>query len=114
MNAPFDPAHGVYLAGWDRRNRVTSRSIAVHHPRVLEKRISFDDDPTTITVYGSDVSHPNGTHLRVGNWEVGTTEGGSSGSPCSRRSSGSSGSSTGGGSAAATPPPTGTAGSSTR
>jgi uncharacterized repeat protein (TIGR01451 family) len=81
LNTPFDPAHGVYLAGWDRRDRVTSRSVAVHHPQVLEKRISFDDDPTTVTTYSSNTPQANGTHLRVGSWEVGTTEGGSSGSP---------------------------------
>lgn len=78
---PILPEAQVFLAGWDRRDQVTPRSIAIHHPRVMEKRISFDNDPTTITTYLSATPTPTGTHLRVGNWELGTTEGGSSGSP---------------------------------
>ena len=42
---------------------------------------SFEDDPTTTTSFG-EISVPGaGTHVRVEDWDLGTTEGGSSGSP---------------------------------
>ena len=76
-----DPAWEVGYAGWDARDQATDWAIAIHHPRTQEKRISFEFDPTTITTYLSDAPDPNGTHLRVNDWDVGTTEPGSSGSP---------------------------------
>ena len=38
-----------------------------------EKRISFENDTLTITGYSSDVGGGS-THLRVADWDVGTTE----------------------------------------
>ena len=78
---PIVPEALVYLAGWDRRDRATTSAVAIHHPGVEEKRISFEDDPTSITDYLSDTTDPDGTHIRVEDWDLGTTEGGSSGSP---------------------------------
>ncbi len=75
-NANFN----VYWAGWDRTDGNSSSSVAIHHPAGDEKRISFDNDPTTITNYASSTITASGTHLRIGEWEDGTTEGGSSGS----------------------------------
>ncbi|MBD3222870.1 T9SS type A sorting domain-containing protein, partial [bacterium] len=46
-----------------------------------EKAISFEDDPTTTTSYLGTSSPGNGTHIRVADWDDGTTEPGSSGSP---------------------------------
>lgn len=80
-NQDLDPAWQVFLAGWDRRDQVTESSVAIHHPGVLEKRISFDDDPSIRSNYLQRTPLPTGTHLWVVNWEQGTTEGGSSGSP---------------------------------
>ncbi|MEM7788023.1 MAG: proprotein convertase P-domain-containing protein [Bacteroidota bacterium] len=78
---PILPTAGVYLAGWDRRDLAPSSVVAIHHPAVEEKRISFENDPTTLTTYASGTVTPNGTHIRVADWDLGTTEGGSSGSP---------------------------------
>lgn len=78
---PIPDEYGVYLAGWDRRDQATSSAVAIHHPGVEEKRISFDYDPTVVTDYGDTVPKPSGTHIRVIDWDLGTTEGGSSGSP---------------------------------
>ncbi|MFU8832431.1 MAG: choice-of-anchor D domain-containing protein, partial [Wenzhouxiangella sp.] len=80
FNQP-DPDWGVTYAGWDARDQATDWAIAVHHPSTNEKRISFEYDPTTITDYLSDVVNPNQTHIRVADWDLGTTEPGSSGSP---------------------------------
>ncbi len=76
-----NPAFNVHWAGWDVRSIDFPSAIAVHHPRVEEKRISFEDDPVTTTSYLQNASPGDGTHIRVEDWDVGTTEGGSSGSP---------------------------------
>jgi lysyl endopeptidase len=80
FNEP-NPAWGVTYAGWDARDQATDWAIAVHHPSTNEKRISFEYDATSITDYLSDTPNPNQTHIRVEDWDLGTTEPGSSGSP---------------------------------
>ncbi len=75
-----DPAFDLYWSGWDARTDAPSSAVAIHHPNCDEKRISFENDPLTITNYGGDASPGDGTHLRVADWDVGTTEPGSSGS----------------------------------
>jgi len=72
-------SYNLYLSGWSRAGTATTRSVTIHHPSGHGKRISFDEDPSNITTYGSAES--GDTHLRIGDWEVGTTEGGSSGAP---------------------------------
>jgi len=81
FNNEPDEEYGVFYAGWDVRDQATSSAIAIHHPSTNEKRISFENDPTTITTYLSSTVTPTGTHIRVADWDVGTTEPGSSGSP---------------------------------
>lgn len=78
---PIVPEALVYLAGWDRRDLAPSSVVAIHHPGVEEKRISFENDPTSITSYLSDTPDPTAGYIRVEDWDLGTTEGGSSGSP---------------------------------
>ncbi|WP_263840459.1 trypsin-like peptidase domain-containing protein [Salinibacter sp.] len=72
-------SYNLYLNGWSREDEATRESVTIHHPRGHGKRISFDDDPSSTTAYlqngGGD------THLRIGDWDLGTTEGGSSGGP---------------------------------
>ena len=80
MDDPIDASYNVYYAGWSREDRTAPEATAIHHPGVEEKRISFEDDPTTITGY-LDASGGGTTHIRVADWDAGTTEGGSSGSP---------------------------------
>jgi len=75
--ASFD----VSYAGWDATGADATMAIAIHHPDTDEKRISYEFQPTTTTSY-LQVSVPgNGTHVRVEDWDLGTTEPGSSGSP---------------------------------
>ncbi len=81
LDDPVSPTANAYLAGWDASGADISNSIAVHHPRTDEKRISFENDPSQFTTYGGTTSTPNFTHVRVVDWDVGTTEPGSSGSP---------------------------------
>lgn len=75
------PAYDVRWAGWDRRARNNRSSVCIHHPSGDEKSISFDADTTRVTTYLFDISPGDGFHLQVDAWDLGTTEGGSSGSP---------------------------------
>ncbi|MCE9619658.1 MAG: proprotein convertase P-domain-containing protein [Planctomycetes bacterium] len=76
-----NPAWYVSFAGWNANNVETTASTGIHHPNVEEKRISFDLNPSTTTSYSGTTIPGDGTHIRIGQWEIGTTEGGSSGSP---------------------------------
>ncbi|NVJ61704.1 MAG: trypsin-like peptidase domain-containing protein [Gammaproteobacteria bacterium] len=75
-----DAGFNVFYSGWSNDPAAPTSAVAIHHPNGDEKRISFENDALTITNYSSDTTVTNGTHLRVGAWDLGTTEGGSSGS----------------------------------
>jgi hypothetical protein len=65
----------TYYHGWDRSDVQPSRSTGIHHPNCDVKKISHNEDTVLHGVnYGPD-------HWRVNNWEQGTTEPCSSGSP---------------------------------
>jgi len=81
LDDPVSETANAFMAGWSREDVAPSSSIAIHHPATEEKRISFEDDPSTITAYLDDTPDPTSTHIRVDDWDLGTTEGGSSGSP---------------------------------
>ena len=72
-------AYNLYLSGWSQSGPAPPSTVTIHHPHGHGKRISFDEDPSSITGFGQ--SSQGDTHLRVGNWELGTTEVGSSGGP---------------------------------
>lgn len=76
-----EEAFNVHWAGWDRSDAAPPQAVTIHHPSTDEKRISFENDPTSITNYWSNTPNPNGTHIRIADWDLGTTEPGSSGSP---------------------------------
>lgn len=76
-----DPAFGVTWAGWNRAAAVPTSATAIHHPDSDEKSISFENDPLQAASYLEFANPGNGTHLRVIDWDLGTTEPGSSGSP---------------------------------
>lgn len=71
----------VTFAGWDRSGADATGATAIHHPAGDEKRISFEYQATQTTSYLGTSSPGDGTHVRVVDWDEGTTEGGSSGSP---------------------------------
>jgi hypothetical protein len=76
-----DSAWNVSFAGWDRSSTDPSSAIAIHHPSCDEKSISFENDATQTTSYLGTSSPGDGTHIQVIDWDLGTTEPGSSGSP---------------------------------
>ena len=73
-------AYDVYFAGWDAGGTTPQAVTGIHHPAGDAKKISMENNPLTSTAYGSDFPDPAATHWRVGDWDSGTTEGGSSGS----------------------------------
>ena len=82
FDEPVNPNADAFFAGWTLDETTpTSLIIAVHHPGVDEKRISFTDVDLVRTNANRNDPSPTGRYLVVPNWEIGTTEGGSSGSP---------------------------------
>ena len=81
MDDSPDDAWEVSYCGWDATGDESSGAIAIHHPSTDEKRISFEYESTTTTDYLGTSIPGNGSHVRVEDWDLGTTEPGSSGSP---------------------------------
>lgn len=79
-SAPKDEWN-VNFAGWDATTAIGTSAVAIHHPNVDEKSISFENDPTALSSYGGTSSPGDSTHVWVKDWDIGTTEPGSSGSP---------------------------------
>lgn len=80
LTTSIPPSAEIYYTGWDRSGTTPAGTVGIHHPAGDEKRLSFDDDPpgTMASCIISDGG--NSTHWRAGPYELGTTEGGSSGS----------------------------------
>ena len=73
------PSFHPYFAGWNSIDSAAVKTTCIHHPHGDVKKISKDyNSPTTGDYgYGYDMN----SHWLVSDWELGTTEGGSSGSP---------------------------------
>jgi len=76
LDDEVDPRLNLFFSGWDLSGELTDTSICIHHPNVEEKRISFDFDPM---IYETGTIETD--YIRVLDWDLGTTEPGSSGSP---------------------------------
>jgi hypothetical protein len=74
---PLD--YNPYFAGWDNSGTIPTTTVSIHHPSGDIKKISFDDNPATISqAMGSTEANSTWTVQ----WDRNTTtEGGSSGSP---------------------------------
>jgi len=69
--------YNVFYAGWSNIDEPASQATGIHHPRGDVKKISHDTDPVITSGYytaGTD-------YWQVLDWNSGTTEVGSSGSP---------------------------------
>ena len=75
INSPIPEEWGVVWAGWDKGLSAPAYTYSLHHPAGDIMKISYDDDPAI----SSD--HEDGMFTWEVNWELGVTEGGSSGSP---------------------------------
>lgn len=82
LDDPVSETANAYLAGWDASNNPPGDSVVcIHHPSTDEKRISFSFQKSFITFYFNNLPDTSGDHIGVPDWDIGTTEGGSSGSP---------------------------------
>lgn len=81
LNSAPKAEWNVTFAGWDATASIGTSAVGIHHPNVDEKSISFENDPTVIASYGGETSPGDSTHVRITDWDKGTTEPGSSGSP---------------------------------
>ena len=70
-------SYNLYYCGWSRENAAPSSVVAIHHPAGDVKKISIDNEPPVSTTYGGVLN----SHWFVDNWDIGTTQPGSSGSP---------------------------------
>ncbi len=73
----------AYFAGWSR-DPIPPKDTAfcVHHPNSEEKRISYSFQDTYLGEWTSeDDPIPDGDHIVIPRWDIGTTEVGSSGGP---------------------------------
>ena len=71
LTSPPNPAFGVSFCGWNASTSQPTSAVGIHHPNVEEKRISFENQAPTLTT----------NFVTVNDWDLGTTEPGSSGSP---------------------------------
>lgn len=78
INGTMPASYNGYFNGWDRSGNQPTNEVAIHHPGGANKKISIDNNPA---------SNSNGFGGRLVNgfwqvtWDVGMTEGGSSGCP---------------------------------
>jgi hypothetical protein len=73
----------AYYAGWNRSKSPAKYTIAIHHPRGDVKKVTRDHDPP-VTSYHTEDYLPElvkYSHWRILEWDLATTEGGSSGCP---------------------------------
>lgn len=82
LNSAPKPEWNVNFAGWNAADTSHGTSaVAIHHPNVDEKSISFENQATVLSSYGGNTSPGDSSHVKVIDWDKGTTEPGSSGSP---------------------------------
>ncbi len=76
------PVHyEAYYAGWSRNPLPTDRTVGIHHPVGDVKKISIDTSgPATLEIPPIGWPDDSASHWKV-YWDLGVTEGGSSGSP---------------------------------
>lgn len=78
-NNPLNVNSNLHFTGWDRSEAAPGSAFTIHHPGGTEKRISFENNPLQVTSFGGTSSPGDGNALRVVDWDLGSTEQGSSG-----------------------------------
>ncbi len=78
LNGTLPAAYNGYFNGWDRSGATPTNEVAIHHPGGANKKISFDNNPATNS-NGFGGRLPSGFWQVI--WDLGMTEGGSSGCP---------------------------------
>jgi lysyl endopeptidase len=73
------PSYRPYMAGWDATTTIPKATYTIHHPNGDTKKISHDEGVCDTLSFQRGFIRFG--HWKVLNWEIGTTEVGSSGSP---------------------------------
>ena len=82
LNSRPPQSYQPYYAGWRRTENAISSTVCIHHPQGDVKKIAMDDQaPFTATYSDASDTYDHNAHWKVARWEIGTTEGGSSGCP---------------------------------
>ncbi len=82
MSSQPPAAYNAYYAGWDCSGKTPISTITIHHPQGDAKKISIDNDaPETGTYQDGAYQFDDNAHWVILRWDLGTTEGGSSGAP---------------------------------
>ena len=76
-----DPAHDVYLAGWNAGADPPASAVAIGHPSSHTKSISIENDPLRRSTRWGRFVPPDGKYLQIPHWNSGSVQKGSSGSP---------------------------------
>jgi hypothetical protein len=71
-------SYSPYFSGWDKTGATPTSAVGIHHPSGDIKKISFENQALISTTFGGS---PANSHWGVTDWDLGVTEGGSSGSP---------------------------------
>ncbi len=69
-----------YYAGWSLRSKNIRQAVTIHHPEGDVKKISIDSNAVESESFPGELYNDT-SHWLVNEWEVGTTQEGSSGSP---------------------------------
>ncbi|MFW6103795.1 MAG: T9SS type A sorting domain-containing protein [Bacteroidota bacterium] len=69
-----------YFAGWSLETENIRRSASIHHPEGDVKKISIDSNTVEVNTYPGGL-YNDSSHWLVKEWDLGTTQGGSSGAP---------------------------------
>ena len=69
----------VYYAGWNRGTTPPTSTVAITHPADKPLQIAIDEDPAIDCAQGGCPGGWGGNYWRIDDYEVGVTEGGSSG-----------------------------------
>lgn len=78
INGTMPASYNAYFNGWDKSGVQPTNEVAIHHPGGANKKISFDNNPAS-TSSGFGGRLVNGFWQVI--WDIGMTEGGSSGCP---------------------------------
>jgi len=71
---------GITYAAWSRSSTAPNSAVGIHHPSGDVMKISIDNDQSISSDY-EPAPYLQNSHWKITDWNLGTTEGGSSGSP---------------------------------
>ena len=81
LSSNVPTSYNPHFNGWNRVNAAATSSVCIHHPDCDVKKYSLDSDAAVSDRYLGSVIYTANAHWKIVDWNTGTTEPGSSGSP---------------------------------